>query len=159
MPLGCELSPDGKLLAITTGGYNDSHFYLIDTKNRTDQTGFSAEERLGTGRGVAAVTVRKVYASGCSIPNIFVYARTASGRYEPDKPLAIPDISKQAGCQAWAGFPFSGVAVNRDGKKKKLFVGNFATDSIYVLDTADGSILAKKPRWRKKRSSLLRALI
>ena len=35
MLLGCALSPDGSLLALTNTGYNDHHLYLVETQTGT----------------------------------------------------------------------------------------------------------------------------
>ncbi len=138
MPLGCSLSPDGALLAITCGGFNDHHFTLIDAKTGKIKQDFPQKNAWN---GVAwASDSSKVYACGGSVPKIFVYSRTDNGEFRADIPISVPGLATKTDATHAQCF-LSGLALSSDGKT--LFAGNFATDTIFAFDTTDGSVARK----------------
>ncbi len=138
MLIGCALSPNGELLAVTSAGYNPHHLYLISTKTGKVSQDFPQQHAWN---GLAwSQDSSKIYACGGGIPKIFVYSKAASGEFHPDSPIDIPDLAAMPDKSHGQSF-LSGLALSRNGGT--LFSANFATDTIYAISTRSGSIIRK----------------
>src|SRR5690348_108727 len=73
MPLGCALSPDGKLLAIVNAGYNDYHLYITDAATGT------IKQTLPLDSAWNGITWSRdggtLYVSGGGLPKVHVFTR------------------------------------------------------------------------------------
>lgn len=137
MLLGCALSPDGRMLAVTNVGYAEHMLHIVDTSNgRIGQS-------LPLGRawnGVAwSPDGTSIYVSGGASPQIHVYRKSPDGSLMPARPIRIPDLAQDAAKEPGKGQAYvAGLAMSGDGTT--LYAANIATDTIYAIDPAAGSV-------------------
>ncbi|HLK57518.1 MAG TPA: bifunctional YncE family protein/alkaline phosphatase family protein [Chthonomonadaceae bacterium] len=147
MLLGGALSPDKRQFAVVNAGYNAHHLYLLDALTGKVQQTLPLERAWN---GVAwSPDGNTLYVSGGGLPRVHVFTRGDGGAFQPAAPLPLPDLTanppEQRGAkpdpekgQAYV----SGLAISHDGKT--LYVGNFATDTVYALSLPDGAVKTQR---------------
>ena len=141
MPLGWAVAPDGKTLAMVSAGYNAPQAYLADAATGKIQQTIKLDNAWN---GIAwSPDGATLYISGGGEPKIHVLTKSADGVFTEGRSLILPNLKndkdrKKGEPQAYV----SGLAMAQDGKT--LFVGNFATDTIYALDPASGAVKIEK---------------
>ncbi len=144
MLLGCAPSPDGTLLALTNGGADAHHIYLVDSATgKVRQTLPVARAQSGLAWSRDGGTL---YVSGGNSGRIHVLSRRANGSFETSAPLVLPDIEEKPAQDSIKGAAYlSGLALSADGQT--LFAANLATDTIYALalDAESGAVPNSSP--------------
>ena len=143
MLLGGALSPDKKQIAIVNAGYNAHHLYLLDAQTgRVEQT--LPLERAWNGV-VWSPDGNTLYVSGGGLPRVHVFTRSAGGVFQQTTPLPLPDLAAnppekegEKSDPEKGNAYVSGLALSHDGHT--LYVGNFATDTVYALNLPNGAV-------------------
>ncbi len=141
MLLGCALSPDKSLFALTNAGYNAHHIYLLDAK-----TGALRQELkvAKTWNGIAwSKEGNRLYASGGGDPKVHTFDKGADGKFYPASAFVLPGLvpKREKGKEKKQAL-VSGLALSKDGKT--LFVANFASDTIFALNLSNGTVIRQK---------------
>lgn len=140
MPLGGALSPDKSTLAVTNAGFNQHHLYLLDAQTGAIKQTFPLP---CTWNGVAwAKDGKAVYAAGGSQPQVYVFRQQGDGTFAPADPIVLPDLLAKPGAAKDKQALVSGLALSSDDAT--LYVANFATDTLFALNLADGSVLHQR---------------
>lgn len=154
MLMGGQFSPDKKLFAVVNAGYNEHHLYLLDAVTGNIKQSFPLPRAWN---GVAwSPDGATLYVSGGGLARVYRFARTAQGTFEATTPIQLPsnltpepaekpaealtDKPEPAGEKGQAYV--SGLAVSPDGKR--LFVANFATDSLYAYSLPEGKMVTHR---------------
>ena len=147
MLFGGALSPDKKLFAVVNAGYNAHHLYLIDSETAAIKQTLPLERAFN---GVCwAPDGATLYASGGGMPRIHVFKREANGEFAASAPIVLPDIAANPPLKDSEPEPpdkgsafVSGLAISKDGAT--LYAGNFATDTLYAIDTETRAVRKKR---------------
>ncbi len=121
-PLGLVLSPDGRLLAVTTGSnFSPRHLHLIDTSAR------KVLQSLPIGDSFVGVAFdrqgQKIYIGGGRDQEVKILERQADGLFRPSDSIRIP------------GSAPSGLALSPDGTR--LYVALNLRHAVAAIGLAD----------------------
>jgi YVTN family beta-propeller protein len=138
-PFGLALSPDGRKLAISNDGLNQS-LMIVDTKTgRVDQVlPYVSPEALYLGL-VYSPDGRTLFASAGGNNKIRVYDVTPSGSVIEGTPIVMPatPIRKVIGDRG--PYP-AGLAISSDARR--LYVADELADSVSIIDLASRTVVA-----------------
>jgi YVTN family beta-propeller protein len=139
MLLGSALSPDGKQIALTSGGYNAHQLYIIDVSTGLINQTIDLKD---TWNGIVwANDGNRLYVCGGGQPKIHVFERNSGQPFTAKDPISLSDaLSKTENKQREAQCYLSGMALSKDDKH--LYFANLATDSVYKLDLSTNAIVA-----------------
>ncbi|MCL2450789.1 MAG: hypothetical protein FWD17_17745, partial [Polyangiaceae bacterium] len=149
-----KLSPDGNTLAVLTAGYNEvtltdnstltvQFLFIFDVSrpNRATPKLVQTLTQKNSFAGLAWNGNSTLYASCGTDDEVYVYTRPAAS---PSTPFALASsiaLGHTKGIGIGVGPNANGLAVSADGKT--LVVANDYNDSITVIDTASGTVVAE----------------
>jgi len=138
LPMGLVPSPDGRLLAISTGGYTRPAITLFDT--RTQQIVSRAEVDHTWLGLVWAPDGKKIFASGAS-ENVIYEFRVQDGRITAagNIPLGQPERHSGRDVIENAGY-VAGMAISPDGTR--LYATQIYGERVRAVDVAERKIVA-----------------
>ncbi|MCS6775106.1 MAG: beta-propeller fold lactonase family protein [Chloroherpetonaceae bacterium] len=135
MLLGCALSPDGSMLAMTNTGATAHRLHLVDPM--TGRIRQSLPLVRGWSGLVWSPDSRTIYVAGGTSLAVYRFERQADGTFAPGEPIPLPGSSvRQA--PSW----FSGLALAPDGRT--LYVADTGLDIVLSVSLPEGSVRVQR---------------
>ncbi|GGH21008.1 bifunctional YncE family protein/alkaline phosphatase family protein [Mucilaginibacter phyllosphaerae] len=132
LPLNMQLSPSGKLLAITNNGQSTQSLQLIDPRNEKQ---LDQRELKKSWYGIAfSSDEKKLYASGGNDNCILTF-------HINNNKLGMPDTIKLGAPWPATKICPTGIAVNK--ANTRLYTVTKEDSALYVIDPAAGSVINK----------------
>lgn len=124
-PMGMTLSPDGKVMAVSTGSnFSARSLHLVDPITWQVKQSIPLKDSF-VGLAFSAEGDR-IFVGGGRAQCVYVFARQSSGKFALEREIAIPDSDP------------SGLSLSRDGTT--LYVALNLKHALGVVDVASGSV-------------------